>query len=221
MSAPAPAPVPMRIDFVSDIVCPWCVIGLNALEAAIARTADVVAPEITFHPFELNPAMPPEGQKIAEHVAEKYGSTPEQSAASRAAIRARAAEHGFAMNGDGDSRIYNTFDAHRLLHWAASEGRQHALKMRLFTLYFSEGGNPSDREALVAAATDAGLDPAAARAVLDEGRYAQEVRAEQQFWHSQGINAVPAIIINGKYLIQGGQPADAFERALRGIAAEG
>ena len=215
-----PAPVPMRIDFVSDIVCPLCVIGLNALEAAIARTADVVTPDITFHPFELNPTMPPEGQNVAEHVAEKYGSTPEQSAASRAAIRARAAEHGFVMTGDSDSRIYNTFDAHRLLHWALGEGRQHALKMRLFTLYFTEGGNVSDREALVAAAADAGLDPVAARAVLDEGRFAQEVRAEQHFWHSQGINAVPAIVINGKYLIQGGQPAEAFERALRGIAAE-
>lgn len=211
----------MKIDFVSDIVCPWCVIGLRALERAIDAAADVVKPTVTFHPFELNPQMPPEGQNIVEHVAEKYGSTPEQSAKNRAGIQARAAELGFAMTGTAESRIYNTFDAHRLLHWAAMEGRQAALKNRLFAVYFSEGGNPSDRETLVAAAADVGLDADAARAVLASGRYADEVRAEERHWQANGITAVPAIVINDRYLIMGGQPPEAFERALRSIAAEG
>lgn len=211
----------MKIDFVSDVVCPWCVIGLRALEQAIAATADVVAPTITFHPFELNPAMPPEGQNIAEHVAEKYGATPEQSAKNRAGIQSRAAELGFAMTGTADSRIYNTFDAHRLLHWAQQFGLQAALKNRLFAVYFSEGGNVSDPDVLVRAAADVGLDADAARAVLVDGRYAHEVRAEERYWHAQGINAVPAIVINDRYAIMGGQPPEAFERALRKIAAEG
>lgn len=212
---------PMKIDFVSDIVCPWCIIGLRALEQAIAAASDVVAPTITFHPFELNPAMPPEGQNIVEHVAEKYGSTPEQSASNRAGIRARAAELGFAMNGTADSRIYNTFDAHRLLHWAQIERKQPALKNRLFALYFTEGGNPSDPEALVAAASDVGLDPDEARAILASDGFADAVRAEERHWQGAGISAVPAIVINDKYVIMGGQPAATFERALRGIAAEG
>lgn len=214
-------PKPMQIDFVSDIVCPWCVIGLRALEQAIDAASDAVAPTITFHPFELNPAMPREGQNIVEHVAEKYGSTPEQSARSRAGIRDRAAELGFTMNGSEASRIYNTFDAHRLLHWAHEQGRQAALKNRLFEVYFSEGGDPSDAETLVAAAEAVGLDGAAASAVLAAGDYADAVRAEQRFWHAQGINAVPAIVINQQYVIMGGQPPATFERALRSIAAEG
>ncbi len=211
---------PMKIDFVSDIVCPWCIIGLRALERAIDAASDVVAPTITFHPFELNPAMPPEGQNIGEHVAEKYGATPEQSASNRAGIRARAAELGFAMNGTAESRIYNSFDAHRLLHWAQSEGKQAALKNRLFAVYFTEGGNVADPAVLIAAAGDAGLDGDEARAILASDRYADEVRAEEQHWQSMGISAVPAIVINDKYLISGGQPAEIFEKALRRIAAE-
>lgn len=214
------APAPMKIDFVSDIVCPWCVIGLRALEQAVVAAADVVAPAITFHPFELNPQMPPEGQNIVEHVAEKYGASPEQSASNRAAIRARAAELGFAMTGTAESRIYNTFDAHRLLHWAQAQGQQAALKNRLFAMYFTEGGDVSDANALVMAAADVGLDEGEARAVLMSGRYGDDVRAEQRHWHAQGITAVPAIVINDRYVIMGGQPPEAFERALRAIAAE-
>lgn len=211
---------PMTIDFVSDVSCPWCVIGLGSLEAAIDKARDVIDPTITFHPFELNPAMGPDGQNIGEHIAEKYGSTPEQSAGNRARIRDSAAALGFTMNTGPDSRIYNTFDAHRLLHWAKSQGAQHALKMRLFRLYFTEGGNPSDHEQLVAAAVDIGLDGDDARDVLVSDRYAGDVRAEEQFWQQQGITAVPAVIIDQKYLIMGGQPPEAFERALRKIAAE-
>ncbi|UYY78641.1 DsbA family oxidoreductase [Sphingomonas sp. R1] len=213
-------PRPLTIDFVSDVVCPWCVIGLRSLETALARAADVVTAEIRFHPFELNPAMPPEGENIVEHIGRKYGATPEQSAATRAMIRERAAEFGFTMAMTDDSRIYNTFDAHRLLHWAGLNGGQHALKMALFTAYFTEGRNPGDRAVLLAAAEQAGLDAAAAARVLEDGRYGQEVRAEETLWQSRGINAVPAIVLEGRYLISGGQPPEAFEQALRQIAAD-
>lgn len=213
-------PVPMKIDFVSDVSCPWCIIGLKGLEGALARIGDGIDATISFQPFELNPSMPAAGQEIGEHIAEKYGSTPAQSAANREMIRARAAEVGFTMAMREGSRIYNTFDAHRLLHWAGEQGRQAALKHRLFEAYFTDGKNVSDHDVLVAAAEAAGLDGAEARAVLDAGRYAEEVRADEKLWQSRGISSVPAIVIDGKYLISGGQPVEAFEKALRTIAAE-
>lgn len=209
----------MKIDFVSDIACPWCIIGLNGLEQALDRIEDVEA-DLRFHPFELNPHMPPEGQNIVEHVAQKYGSTPEQSAATREAIRARAADVGFTIATTNESRIYNTFDAHRLLHWAELEGRQLPLKHALFEAYFTHGRNPGDHEVLVAAAAQAGLDPEAAREVLASGRYADEVREDERLWLSRGISGVPAVIVNERYLISGGQPPAVFEEALRRIAAE-
>ena len=213
-------PRPLKIDFVSDVSCPWCIIGLKGLEEALARTSGLVDAQITFQPFELNPGMAPEGENIGEHIARKYGSTPEQSAANRAMIRDRAAALGFAMNSSAESRIYNTFDAHRLLHWAAIEGKQAALKHALFTAYFTDQQDPSNHDVLVAAAEKAGLDGAAAREVLASGRYAEDVRAAEQLWQSRGINSVPAIIIDDKWLISGGQPPEAFEQALRQIAAE-
>jgi predicted DsbA family dithiol-disulfide isomerase len=211
---------PLKIDFVSDVSCPWCIIGLGGLETALARVGDLVAADIHFQPFELNPHMPLEGQNIVEHIAEKYGATPEQSAANRQAIHARAAEVGFTMKTGETSRIYNTFDAHRLLHWAGITGGQTALKKALFESYFTDGQSPADHYVLVAAAEKAGLDAVEARAVLTSGRYTNEVRAAERAWHEAGISSVPAVIINDRYLISGGQPADYFERALRQIATE-
>jgi predicted DsbA family dithiol-disulfide isomerase len=210
----------LKIDFVSDVSCPWCVVGLRSLEQALERVAPEVSAQIQFQPFELNPQMPPEGQDIAEHIAQKYGSTPEQMERNREGIRARGAELGFTFNMDKRARIYNTFDAHRLLHWAQLESRQHALKQALFTAYFTDGRNPNDREVLVDVATQVGLDATQAREVLESGRYTDEVREHEQFYAQQGITAVPSVIINNKYLIQGGQPVEAFEQALRKIAAE-
>jgi predicted DsbA family dithiol-disulfide isomerase len=211
---------PMKIDFVSDIACPWCVVGLGGLEEALRRVGDLVSADIHFQPFELNPNMPFEGQNVVEHVGQKYGATPEQSAVNRKAIQARAAEVGFEMKTHDQSRIYNTFDAHRLLHWAGLTGGQAALKHALFDAYFTDGQNPSEPDVLVAAAEAAGLDGAQAREVVTSGRYAQEVRAAERRWQGAGINSVPAVVINDRYLISGGQPADAFEQALRTIAAE-
>jgi predicted DsbA family dithiol-disulfide isomerase len=211
---------PMKIDFVSDVSCPWCVIGLKGLEAALARVGDLVDADIRFHPFELNPNMPAEGQNLAEHVGQKYGSTPEQSAGARAMLRDKAAEVGFTIAMNPERRIYNTFDAHRLLHWAATQDRQAALKHALFEAYFTNGQSPGDHEVLVAAAESVGLDPLEARCLLESGAYAPEVRQEEMFWRREGVSAVPTIVINNKYLITGSQPPEAFERALRKIAAE-
>ena len=210
----------LKIDFVSDVSCPWCVIGLRALEQALERVGDAVTAEIHFQPFELNPQLPPVGQDITEHLVQKYGSTPEQLERNREAIRARGADLGFTFEMGKRSRVYNTFDAHRLLHWAGLEGRQHELKRALFAAYFTEGRNPSDREVLIEVATQAGLDAVRAREILESGRYADEVREREQFYGQQGIRAVPSVIVDDRYLIQGGQPVEVFEQALRQIASQ-
>ena len=209
----------LRIDFVSDISCPWCVIGLKSLEQALANVADVSSADLHFHPFELNPQMAPEGEDIGEHLARKYGASEEQGAKTRAMIRERGAELGFEFAMDKRSRIYNTFDAHRLLHWAELQGRQRELKMALFEAYFTHGDNPGAHDVLTRVAQEIGLDATEAAEVLATGAYEEEVREQEAFFQRQGITAVPAIIINQRHLISGGQPADVFEKALRQIAA--
>lgn len=211
---------PLKIDFVSDVSCPWCVIGLRALEQAAERLAGEVQLDLHFQPFELNPQMGPEGQDIGEHLQQKYGASAEQREATRAAIAARGAELGFTFTPGARGRIYNTFDAHRLLHWAELQGRQPALKNALFKAYFTDGEDPSNHELLVRLAGDVGLDLAEARTLLQSDRYATEVREREQFYLQQGIHSVPAIVINERHLIQGGQPVEVFEQALRQIAAE-
>jgi predicted DsbA family dithiol-disulfide isomerase len=211
---------PLKIDFVSDVVCPWCAIGLKSLEQALDRLGDSVPVEIHFQPFELNPQMAPEGEDVVEHIGRKYGSTPEQIAKNGEAIRQRGEALGFTFDMAKRTRMVNTFDAHRLLHWAALEGRQVELKHALLTAFFTEGRDVSSHDVLVDVATKAGLNPVTAREVLAQNRYAQDVRAQEQFYQSQGIQAVPSVIINDRYLIQGGQPPEAFEQTLRRIAAE-
>jgi predicted DsbA family dithiol-disulfide isomerase len=212
-------PVQLEIDFVSDVACPWCAIGLASLEEALRRTADAVAAAIHFQPFELNPGMRPGGENIDELIGGRYGADARRMAEMRETVRARAAAVGFTINQDSASRIYNTFDAHRLLHWAEGFGRQQALKHALFKANFTDGADVSDPGILVAAAVSAGLDPQQAREVLTAGRYTDEVRQAEQLWLSRGINSVPGIVINGKWLISGGQPPEVFEQALREIAA--
>jgi len=216
----------LHIDFVSDVVCPWCVVGLGGLETALAALkAEGIEADIHFQPFELNPQMAPEGENIVEHIGRKYGSTPEQSAANRAMITERAAEAmpGFEMRMGPDSRIWNTFDAHRLLHWAGTVdgGKQKALKKALFATHFTDGKTLPDAAVLADAAAAAGLDRDKAVEVLADDLYAAEVRAAEDLWRARGINAVPAVVVEGKYLISGGQPAAVFEEALRKIAADG
>lgn len=210
----------MKIDFVSDVSCPWCAIGLKSLEQALSRLPELQV-ELSFQPFELNPQMVAEGQDINEHLAQKYGAGPEQLAQTREAIRQRGEALGFTFTMGARSRIYNTFDAHRLLHWAHTQGGslQRDLKLALFTAYFTEGRNPGAHEVLLAAAESVGLDRSAAAQVLASDAFAAEVREAEAFYQSQGISSVPAVIINDRHLISGGQPPEVFEQALRQIAA--
>ena len=210
----------MRIDFVSDVACPWCAVGLNALERALEKIGPDMPVEIHFQPFELNPTMASEGADAGEYLKAKYGMGDAQLAHNRAVIRERGAAVGFAF---GDRvRVWNTFDSHRLLHWAGLQGTglQRALKHALLQAYHGEGRNPGAHDLLLGLAGAVGLDATEAATVLAEGRYADEVRAAEQAWQRAGIQSVPAIVINEKHLISGGQPPEVFEQALRKIAAE-
>lgn len=209
----------LKIDFVSDVSCPWCIIGLKALEQALDRLADEVDAEIRFQPFELNPQMPAEGQDLYEHIAQKYGSTRAQSDQAREMIRARGAELGFEFRLDRLQRIYNTFDTHRVLHLAALEDCQRELKHALFAAYFTAGDNPGAHEVLLRVAQSVGLARERVQSLLDSDEFAAEVRADEARYHGLGIHAVPAVIIDDRHLIEGGQPVEVFERALRDIAA--
>ena len=216
-------PKKLKIDFVSDVSCPWCAIGLHALEQAAARVKDDVQIELHFQPFELNADMVPEGEDVIEHLQRKYGAPADQMRKNQEAITERGAGLGFTFNMDKRSRIYNTFDAHRLLHWLEEEGtseQQTALKQALFTAYFTKGENPSDHAVLLQLVRELGLNEARAKAILESDEYAQDVREREAFYHQHGINSVPAVIINDRHLIQGGQPVEAFEQALRQIAQQ-
>lgn len=214
-------PTPLQIDFVSDVACPWCAIGLASLETAIASLGDEVAVELRFQPFELNPTMPAEGADAAEYLIAKYGMGPEQLAEGRRRIVERGAAVGFAFG--ERKRVWNTFDGHRLLHWAGLEGpagAQHALKRALLQAYHGQGRNPGAHDVLLEQAGALGLDIERARQVLAGNEFADEVREAERFWQEAGIDGVPAVVINRRHLIQGGQPPEAFAQALRRIAAE-
>ena len=209
----------LRIDLVSDVVCPWCAIGLASLEQALQRLAGKVSVELHLQPFELNPQLPAEGEAIDEHLQRKYGMGAAQLAENQERIQQRGAELGVVIDFNARSRIWNTFDAHRLLHWAGLEGRQLDLKRALLRAYFAEGRNVSDHAVLVEAAASVGLDANAARGILASDAHADDVRAAEQFFQKLGISGVPAFIIERKHLISGGQPPEVFERALLEIAA--
>jgi predicted DsbA family dithiol-disulfide isomerase len=210
----------LTLDFVSDVACPWCAVGLASLEKALATLEGDAQVALHFQPFELNPQMGPEGQDVVEHLAGKYGSTAEQQAANYENLRKRGADVGFEFRKEGRGRVWNTFDAHRLLHWAGtvSAASQLALKKALLGKYFTEGKGLAKHDVLLEAVKQAGLDEARASEILAGDTYAAEVRQQEQFYTGAGIHAVPSVIINDQHLIQGGQPPELFERALRQVA---
>ncbi len=209
----------MRIDFLSDLTCPWCAIGFSALEKALGRLGAGVQVALHLQPFELNPGMGPDGEDLLGYIARKYGSSAEEVAQRQALIRSRGAEVGFAFG--QRKRVWNTFDAHRLLHWAGLQGRARELKRALLVAYHTNGENPGAHDVLLRLAGEVGLDVARAGAVLESGEFGPEVREKEQHWRALGIDSVPSVIVDGRHLIQGGQPVEVFERALRQIAGRG
>jgi predicted DsbA family dithiol-disulfide isomerase len=208
----------VQVDIVSDVMCPWCIVGYKQLEQALGMAK--VGAFIRWHPFELNPAMPPEGQNLREHITEKYGSTRAQSDAARKQLGDLGTSLGFPFAFSDDSRIVNTFAAHQLLGWAQAQGLQHPLKMALFAAHFQEGRDVSDPAVLVEVASLVGLDTAQAQQVLTSGSHAEETRAHQQFWTSRGISGVPSMVFDGKYLLTGAQGAETYAQMLMKVLGE-
>jgi len=208
----------LQIDIVSDVMCPWCIVGYRQLERALAQTG--VGAFVRWHPFELNPQMPPEGQNLTEHIAEKYGASQEQSAQNRAQLVQIGQGLGIDFQFAPDSRIVNSFAAHQLLHWAQEHTLQHPLKLALFDAHFTQGRDVSDPAVLVDVAASVGLDRAAAAEILETGRHAERVRELEGVWTSQGITGVPAIVFEGKYLVTGAQGAENYAQILQKILAE-
>ena len=208
----------VQIDIVSDVVCPWCIVGFKQLDTALQQMG--VLARLRWHPFELNPNMPPEGQNLREHIMEKYGSTAEQSQQARDRLTALGAELGFTFNFDDDSRMVNTFAAHQLLDWAEGQGRQHPLKLALFDAYFTQQKDVSDNEVLLSAVRSAGLGAEAAQQALESGQHKAAVREKQQFWTSQGISGVPSMVFGGKYLLTGAQGTETYAQVLQRCLSE-
>ena len=210
---------PLRIDIISDVVCPWCIVGYSQLKQALAATG--TDHEIHWHPFELNPEMPAEGQNLGEHIAEKYGSTREQSLESRARLTDLGAGLGFEFNFADDMRMHNTFNAHQLIHWANSQNLGDALEQALFSAHFTDRRDLSDSDVLVDIASEAGLDATEARAVLEDQRFAEDVRKMESFWVQQGIQGVPAIVFDRKHLVTGAQGTENYTSILTQLTGKG
>ncbi|MEP2988302.1 MAG: DsbA family oxidoreductase [Parasphingorhabdus sp.] len=200
----------ITVDIVSDVVCPWCIIGYKKLEKAMHEFEDRAQFELAWHAFELNPNMPPEGQDVNEHLAQKYGTTPEQSKANRQRLKDAGAGLDFDFNYHDNMRMVNTFDAHRLLHWAGETGKQTALKLALFKAHFTDGKDVSDYEILVEVAGSVGLNENRARSLLADNLYAEDVRAVEEQWQDRFITGVPAIIFNKKFMVPGAQEPETF-----------
>jgi predicted DsbA family dithiol-disulfide isomerase len=207
----------VKIDFVSDIACPWCAVGLGALEQALTQLGDRIQVELHFQPFELNPQMPMGGQDVIEHLVEKYGVGPKQVRENQAQIRKRAAEVGFAFHPEGRKWVYNTFDCHRLLHWVGLEfgsAAQHRLKRELLGTYFTLAVNLDDPSNMLDAVDRVGLDRLRAQEVLASDEFKEAVREQQKYYLDAGIHSVPAVILNDQILVQGAQPVEQFVAAI-------
>jgi len=208
------------IDIISDVSCPWCIIGYRSLQSALAELNAEESVVISWRPFELNPGMPPEGQDRAEHIQQKYGLTEEQGKANRQNLVDRGLAVGYQFNFPENGRVYNTFDAHRLIHWAKEFDLQTELKLALFDLYFKQAGNPSDDNDLLACVEQVGLPKEKAQEILRSDKFLNDVRADQQLGQQQGISSVPAFIFNNKYLVSGGQPKEVFINAIQALNKE-
>jgi predicted DsbA family dithiol-disulfide isomerase len=209
----------LRVDIVSDVVCPWCIIGFRQFELALGEVGGEAT--VRWHPFELNPQMAEEGENLREHIVAKYGTTPEDSKKAREQMTTLGEELGFTFNYADDMRMHNTFRAHQLLHWAGTQGRQHDLKLELFSAFFTHRRNVDDPDVLADAAEAIGLDRDEALAVLADGRHVDEVREEEKFWTSRGIHGVPAMIFNQRYLVTGAQGIENYVSVLRQIEEGG
>ena len=211
-------PEPIRVDIVSDVVCPWCVVGYSQLAKAAKDTG--IALDVHWHPFELNPQMEDEGENLREHITRKYGSTAAESQQARDRLTSLGAELSFAFRFSDDMRIVNTFRAHQLIDWAEDQGRGQEAKLALFNAYFTDRKDLHDPEVLADIADSIGLDRTAAAAMLDSGDRTEQVRAKEQFWTSRGVTGVPAMVFDRQHLVTGAQGETNYARILEHLAGQ-
>lgn len=209
---------PLRVDIVSDVVCPWCTIGYHQLKKASEETG--IAIEVHWHPFELNPGMAPEGENLREHLAAKYGTTPKASREARNRLTEMGAALGFTFDYTDDMRMVNTFKAHQLIDWAEDQGKGHETNIALMGAFFTRREDLNDPQILGNVAASVGLDRDAALAMLDGGEKADLVRQKEQFWTSRGISGVPAMIFDRQHLVTGAQGEDNYARILDQLSKE-
>ena len=206
----------IQIDIVSDVVCPWCIIGYKRLEAAMKNLPQMKF-SISWHPFELNPNMQEGGENLREHLSRKYGITPSGSIEARKRLTEFGGELGFSFLYTDDMKIYNTLKAHQLLHYAREHAKEHELKLKFFEDYFSLNKNMEDNDVLIESATAVGLDENQCKKVLQTNQYSSEVKAEIESYQAMGIHAVPAFIFNGKYLVSGAQGPSTFQSVIENL----
>lgn len=210
----------IKIDIVSDIACPWCAIGYARLEQAMARLSNDMLFTVAWHAFELNPDPSGDGEPILPALSRKYGRSEEEMRANQSQMMAIASSLGLNFDKLQERHTRNTFDAHRLVKWAGEQGKQTEMKKALFESYFGRAENVSDPDVLIRCAETVSLDGAAARAVLASDDYAAQVREDEARYQQAGVSAVPAFIINDKYLISGAQEPASLISALQDIASE-
>ncbi|MEP2533869.1 DsbA family oxidoreductase [Shimia sp.] len=209
---------PIRVDIISDVVCPWCIVGYQQLMNASAQSGIPV--DVHWHPFELNPDMIPSGEHLGEHIQRKYGSTPEQSNDARKQLTDIGQPLGITFKFTAESRIFNTFAAHQLLHWAAQSGQAQALKLALFDAYFTAAKDISNPDVLATVAASVGLDHQEALAVLKDQRFAETVREKEAFWTSRGVSSVPTMVFDARQATSGAQGVETFTRVLTHMASQ-
>ena len=203
----------LRVDIVSDVVCPWCVIGYHQLAKAVEDTG--IRIDVHWHPFELNPDMAQEGENLREHLAAKYGTTPEGSIKARARLTEMGAALGFEFNYADDMRMVNTFRAHQLIDWTEDQDRAHDMKLALFEAFFTRREVLNNVDVIAEVAASISFDRDTARAVLESGERAESVRKKERFWTSRGVTGVPAMVFNRKHLFTGTQGEENYAKILK------
>lgn len=210
----------LKIDIVSDVMCPWCVIGYKRLESAIQSLGLEDSVEIEWQPFELNPDMPAHGENLRAHIERKYDTTPKASAEARRNLTALAAEEGLVFNFFDDMRMVNTLELHVLLEYAAEQGMQHDLMMQFYADYFTLQKDMSDRAVMADALAAVGLDATEGLAKLDDPEALQQVRAREAQWQKMGISSVPTFVFNRRSALNGAQPKEVFEQVLSELSGD-
>ena len=210
----------IKLDIISDVVCPWCIVGYKRLQKAISELGIEDKLEIEWQPFELNPSMPIEGQNMGEHLSQKYGSSVQDNNQNKERLKTLGAEEGFTFNFFDDMKMVNTRDSHVLIEYAKEQNKQTELNIRLIEAFYTEKKDISNREVLKQELLTVGLNSIEALERLDKSKYKEEVEAKEQLWQNMGVSGVPTIVFNRKSALTGAQPTEVYKQVLTELLNE-